>query len=191
MTRPLRTELPGAPYHLTERGNARGAIFLDDLDRRGCLSILGDVVERYPWICHASTEAHELLTPVINYRGPSASARRTAAIIGCNYKKVDKIRKIRRDGTPEIQEAVRNDRIGINKAYKLIRDMELGEDEKTSRRKLTAAQIKVVKSMLSEENFTGLEALSDDLGSLLNQAVEQFISAHSDMPHDEARDDGT
>jgi len=143
MTRPLRIELPGAPYHLTARGNARAAIFLDDLDRRGCLAILGDVVERHPWICHASTEAHELLTGVSNYQGRSASARRTAALIGCNYKKVDKIRKIRRDGTPEIQEAVRNDECSINKAYDLIREMEIGEDEEKNRRKLSAAQIKV------------------------------------------------
>jgi len=53
MTRPLRIEFPGALYHLTARGNARAAIFLDDLDRREFLSILGDVVERYHWICHA------------------------------------------------------------------------------------------------------------------------------------------
>ena len=53
MARPLRLEFPGALYHLTARGNGRAAIFLDDFDRRAFLSILGDVVERYNWICHA------------------------------------------------------------------------------------------------------------------------------------------
>ena len=53
MTRPLRIEFPGALYHLTARGNARAAIFLNDLDRGEFLSILGDIVERYNWICHA------------------------------------------------------------------------------------------------------------------------------------------
>jgi putative transposase len=53
MTRPLRIEFPGALYHLTARGNARAAVFLDDRDRREFLAILGDVVERYHWICHA------------------------------------------------------------------------------------------------------------------------------------------
>ncbi len=31
MTRPLRIEYPGAVYHVTSRGNARGDIFGDDL----------------------------------------------------------------------------------------------------------------------------------------------------------------
>ncbi len=53
MTRPLRIEFPGALYHLTARGNGRAAIFLDDADRETFLSVLGDVVERYNWICHA------------------------------------------------------------------------------------------------------------------------------------------
>ncbi|MBM3301102.1 MAG: hypothetical protein FJY85_14245 [Deltaproteobacteria bacterium] len=55
--------------------------------------------------------------------GRSASARRTAQLLLCKYKKVEKIRKIRKDGTPEIQEAVKNDRMKINRAYNLIREM--------------------------------------------------------------------
>jgi hypothetical protein len=112
-------------------------------------------------------------------RGFSASARRTAALIGCHYRKVDKIRKIRRDGWPDIRDAVRNDQCSINKAYKSIRDMELGEDDAKGGPKLSKAQIKVVKSVLSEENFIALEAMGDDLGSLLNRAVEQFIQRAS------------
>lgn len=53
MTRPLRIEFPGALYHLTARGNGRAAIFLDDFDTGVFLSILGDLVERHNWICHA------------------------------------------------------------------------------------------------------------------------------------------
>jgi len=53
MARPLRLEFPGALYHLTAQGNGKAAIFLDDSDRRAFLSILGDVVERHNWICHA------------------------------------------------------------------------------------------------------------------------------------------
>jgi len=33
MARPLRIEYPGALYHITSRGNAQQAIFLDDPDR--------------------------------------------------------------------------------------------------------------------------------------------------------------
>jgi putative transposase len=46
MTRPLRIGYPGALYHLTERGNGRAAIFLDDFDRRVFLSVVGDVVKK-------------------------------------------------------------------------------------------------------------------------------------------------
>lgn len=53
MARPLRIEYPGAVYHVTARGNARQAIFLDDEDRKSFLSILGSVVERFNWLCHA------------------------------------------------------------------------------------------------------------------------------------------
>lgn len=53
MARPLRIEYPGAIYHVTARGNARQPIFQDDKDRQRFLGILGDVVIRFNWICHA------------------------------------------------------------------------------------------------------------------------------------------
>jgi REP element-mobilizing transposase RayT len=46
-------EYPGALYHLTARGNARGDIYLCDADRHQFLSILGRVCERYHWDCYA------------------------------------------------------------------------------------------------------------------------------------------
>jgi len=49
----LRIEFPGALYHVTSRGNARAAIFLGDSDRWLFLDVLGEVVERYRWRCHA------------------------------------------------------------------------------------------------------------------------------------------
>ena len=53
MARPMRIEFPGAVYHVTSRGNARAPIFIDDSDREDFLSILGSVVRRYNWLCHA------------------------------------------------------------------------------------------------------------------------------------------
>lgn len=53
MARPLRIEFPGALYHVTARGNARQAIFRDDADRELLLGVLGDVVSRFRWRCHA------------------------------------------------------------------------------------------------------------------------------------------
>lgn len=53
MARPLRIEFPGAVYHVTSRGNARADIFEDDNDHHLFLSILGQTVKRFNWLCHA------------------------------------------------------------------------------------------------------------------------------------------
>ena len=53
MARPLRIEVPGGVYHITSRGNRRGSIFIDDVDRRAFLEVLSSVVNRFAWVCHA------------------------------------------------------------------------------------------------------------------------------------------
>jgi len=53
MARPLRLEFDGALYHVTSRGNAREEIFDEDGDRKAFLEILGKVVDRFNWLCHA------------------------------------------------------------------------------------------------------------------------------------------
>ncbi|HXF66257.1 MAG TPA: transposase [Burkholderiales bacterium] len=53
MARPLRLEFAGALYHVTARGNARAAIFLDDADRELFLKFLGREVEQQRWRLHA------------------------------------------------------------------------------------------------------------------------------------------
>jgi len=53
MARPLRIEFAGALYHVTSRGDRQEAIYEDDEDRRAYLDILGDIVERFDWLCHA------------------------------------------------------------------------------------------------------------------------------------------
>ena len=49
MARPLRLELAGLLYHVTSRGDRREAIYLDDEDRIGFLSLLGEVCHRFNW----------------------------------------------------------------------------------------------------------------------------------------------
>jgi len=53
MARQLRLEFTGAIYHVTSRGNARNAIFIDDEDRKMFMGYLGEVVARFGWLCHA------------------------------------------------------------------------------------------------------------------------------------------
>jgi putative transposase len=53
MARPLRIEYPGALYHVTSRGNGGGRIFRSDKDREYFLDLLGFIIERFHWLCHA------------------------------------------------------------------------------------------------------------------------------------------
>jgi putative transposase len=53
VARPLRLEYPGALWHVTSRGNARGLIFGDDTDRKLFLDVLARVVDIFRWKLHA------------------------------------------------------------------------------------------------------------------------------------------
>jgi REP element-mobilizing transposase RayT len=53
MARPLRIEFPGALYHVTVRGDRQERIYEDDQDRERFLEILGEVITRCNWVCHA------------------------------------------------------------------------------------------------------------------------------------------
>lgn len=53
MARPLRIEFPGALYHVTSRGDRREPIVEDDEDRDRFLHTLGEVVQRFNWVCPA------------------------------------------------------------------------------------------------------------------------------------------
>lgn len=53
MARQLRLEFPGELYHLTARGNAREAIYRDDVDRKLFLGLLGREIEQQGWQCYA------------------------------------------------------------------------------------------------------------------------------------------
>ncbi|MEW6141437.1 MAG: hypothetical protein AB1733_24705 [Thermodesulfobacteriota bacterium] len=50
----------------------------------------------------------------------SPSARWTANLVCCSSRKVERVRTILKDGTPEIQDAVKNGKMTINKAYNLV-----------------------------------------------------------------------
>lgn len=71
MARPLRIEFPGAVYHVTSRGNAQAAIFVDDVDRKTFLAVLRQTLRRFNVLCHAyclmTNHFHQLLeTPDAN-----------------------------------------------------------------------------------------------------------------------------
>jgi REP element-mobilizing transposase RayT len=49
MARPLRTEFPGAIYHVMSRGNARQVVFRDDRDYQRMVDGLAQTVDRFGW----------------------------------------------------------------------------------------------------------------------------------------------
>lgn len=53
MARSIRIEYEGAYYHVMARGNRREAIFLDDEDRKGFLSTVGEACAMTGWRVHA------------------------------------------------------------------------------------------------------------------------------------------
>jgi putative transposase len=53
MARPLRIELSGGLYHITARGDRREDIYFNTDDRQAWLDLLGQVCERFNWMCHA------------------------------------------------------------------------------------------------------------------------------------------
>lgn len=53
MTRPLRLEFPGALYHVTSRGDRRGAIFYNDADRLAWLKVLAIVCTQFNFTVHS------------------------------------------------------------------------------------------------------------------------------------------
>lgn len=53
MPRPLRVQPAGAIFHITARGNRRQPIYLDELDYRRFLILLGEVAKRFGFRIHA------------------------------------------------------------------------------------------------------------------------------------------
>ena len=99
--------------------------------------------------------------------GRSQSAQRTANLVGCNHRKVERIRKILKDGTPEIQDAVRNGKMTINKAYNVV-------IKKPPVKRAQRDRNKPLKELLGQEDIAALEDLGGGLKQHLNAAVRLY-----------------
>jgi REP element-mobilizing transposase RayT len=53
MPRQLRLQYPGAMYYVMSRGNRRGRIFLDDVDRQDFIKTLTEACQKTGWQVHA------------------------------------------------------------------------------------------------------------------------------------------
>jgi REP element-mobilizing transposase RayT len=67
MARPLRTEYPGAFYHVTSRGNEMKPVFRADTGCQNFLNTLQLVNKRYNWIlraCFLMTNHYHILIEI-------------------------------------------------------------------------------------------------------------------------------
>lgn len=71
MARPLRLDIPDGIHHVTARGNARGLVYVDEIDRLKWNEVLTEVTKRFGWIvlayCQMTNHYHLLVeTPEPN-----------------------------------------------------------------------------------------------------------------------------
>ena len=122
-----------------------------------------------------SPEAKSMPTPVGNEKGRSASAHRSAHMLNCHYKKVEKVRRILKDGTPRIKDAVRKDKKTINDAYNLTVKEAQDKDKKTTEEKRAKKISKASETLFNKKNLEGFKALGGNLVYHANAAAEMYI----------------
>jgi REP element-mobilizing transposase RayT len=74
MPRPLRIQIPGAVYHVTNRGHGRQAIFADATDARRFMALLEDVAVPLGWRLHAYCLMTTHYRLVVHTPAPNLSA---------------------------------------------------------------------------------------------------------------------
>lgn len=74
MARPPRIELPGGLYHVMSRGRHDGPIYENEQDRRSCLALVAEAVERYDWRCYAYCQMIDHYHLVLRTIKPNLSA---------------------------------------------------------------------------------------------------------------------
>ncbi|MDQ7785889.1 MAG: hypothetical protein RDU20_23615 [Desulfomonilaceae bacterium] len=115
--------------------------------------------------------------------GRSASARRTASIVGCNFRKVERVRKILKDGTDDIRDAVSDGKMTINRAYNTIVNKAKAKarrgDDNETHEKLSEEMRKAACLLFPQEDVTALERLGGNplkrLGAALRGYLEQEL----------------
>jgi hypothetical protein len=119
-----------------------------------------------------SEAARKLLTRVSNSEGCSAHARRTGKLLGCNFRRVERIRRIIKARIPEILDAVWNGRMSIDQAYEPVRALKNGGD--VTKDKAAAAYRRAVEKAFSPGRLAFFQSLGGDLASHVDRAGELY-----------------
>lgn len=90
MSRPPRTQFPGAMHHVTARGNRKAIIFHDKLDFLSWQTIVARAADRFGFVCHAYCQMpnhYHLLVET-----PTANLSEAMHYINCLYAQVFNVR---------------------------------------------------------------------------------------------------
>lgn len=106
-----------------------------------------------------------------NYKN---SAERTGSLIGWSARQVKRGRRINKDATPEILEALKNHKMTIGQADKRI--AEKAKAKKQTTEESQAKENKVAMVALSDENLAALEELGGNRYIVVNKAVAEYLA---------------
>ncbi|MFH1117726.1 MAG: hypothetical protein V1792_27720 [Pseudomonadota bacterium] len=106
-----------------------------------------------------------------NKKSRSPSAHRTAALLKCPARTVERARRIRKYGTDEILEALEKRRITIYQADKAIADKAKGESNTPP----APPEARDDMIQLTPENLEGLKMLGGDYFVHVNTALDEYL----------------
>ncbi len=101
------------------------------------------------------------------------SAERTAKLVGCGPRTVDRVRKIRKAGKPEILEALKNREMTITQAEEAIGRKT--KDKKAAQKAKLKKIRKAAEKLFKEDNLSGIDSLGGDLVYHVNKAVAEYV----------------
>lgn len=90
MSRPPRTQFPGALHHVTARGNRKANIFLDDSDYRTWLSLVDRAADRFGFVCHAYCQMPNHFHLLVET--PTTNLSEAMHFVNCNYAQLFNVR---------------------------------------------------------------------------------------------------
>ncbi len=110
---------------------------------------------------------------VIETKGMTSSER-TARMVGCGPRTVDRVRKIRKAGKPEILAALKNRKMTITEAEEAIGRKT--KDKKAAQKAELKRIRKAAEKLLNEDNLAGIDSLGGYLVYHANKAVAEYIA---------------
>jgi DNA-binding transcriptional MerR regulator len=105
----------------------------------------------------------------------ATSAERTAALVGCSPRKVKRARRIRKDGTSEILDALRNREMTISQAENAIIKKAQAESEKNTGEQSSVSESENSLVQLNGEYRAVLSQIEGTLHEHVNKALKMYI----------------